>query len=205
MAGITDCINPYCLQADEDGRLNLRLKSGGGLVCTADGLAASGAFIPHFEKADSDPFAVAGPLGPDGIVNPTLPGPGGTPVTSVMSGALSAAGGSSGEVWCVLLHATANMRLLPPATGASECGLSLLGSVDGVNYRELHAINYITDVSGKFGPGPCYQEPLQVYLPGGTFFTPTFVINYNRESAANDADFIKANSMRYWFTTHRVS
>ncbi len=203
MAGINDCIDPCSLEENGSGLLRVRLAPGGGITCEEDGLSATTAFIPHFEKADGEPFAVPGPLGPDGIVNPTLPGPGGTPVTSVMSGGPFAL--PSGGTWFVSLHATANLKLLPPATGASECGLSLLGSVDGVNYKELHAVNYITDSAGKIGPGPCYQEPLQVYLPGGTVFTPTFVINYNRESAANDADFIKATSQRSWFWVHKVS
>ena len=201
MAGINDCIDPCSLEENGSGLLQVRLAPGGGITCEAGGLTASSAFIPHFEKADGEPFAVPSPLF-GGLINPTLPGPGGTPVTSVMTGAPFAV--PAGGVWAVLLNAYANMALIAPASVDSECGLSLLASIDGVNYNTVHAVNYLS-VGGRVGPKGGYQRTLQVNLAGGTTFTPTFVINYNRESAANDADFIKATNMQYQFTVHKVS
>lgn len=201
MAGINDCIDECSLEENGSGLLQVRLAPGGGITCEAGGLTASSAFVPHFEKADGEPFAVPSPLF-GGLINPTLPGPGGTPVTSVMTGAPFAL--PAGGVWAVLLNAYANMALVPPAAGDSECGMSLLASIDGVNYNTVHAVNYLS-ISGRVGSRGGYQRTLQVNLVGGTSFTPTFVINYNRESAANDADFIKATNMQYQFTVHKVS
>ena len=54
MAGINDCIDPCSLEENGSGLLRVRLAPGGGITCEEDGLSATTAFIPHFEKADGD-------------------------------------------------------------------------------------------------------------------------------------------------------
>lgn len=202
------CFDPLAFYLDTgDSKVHLRTKVGGGVIVDADGVSVvfpdDIAFAAHFEKADGAPFAVPSPLF-GGIINPTLGGPGGTPVTSVMTGAPFTLP-SEGTVWVVMLAAYANMKLLPPEGVDSEAGLELTGSVDGVNYVPLHNVSYIVDSAGKLGPAGGFQRKLQVELAAGATFTPTFVINYLRESAAGDADYIKATTMRYQFTVHRRS
>lgn len=204
MASVTDCLDECQFTTDETGRALLRLAPDGGIVCDAEtGLRVDipeVAFSQHIFFATPDAIVVPEPLN-TGIINPSVTAPGGTPVTSVMSGSLHAV--PDGDTYAVRLEAHANMFLQSPVS-ASQCSLELVGSLDGgANYKPLHNQSYFRAGGSEMMPSSWQQWSYDI-KPSGSTFTPLFIINYLHNSG-DDADFLKATYLQYSLTFHRYT
>lgn len=201
MAGVNDCIDACSLEENGSGLLQVRLAPGGGLECS-NGLriAPDSTFQPHYALDGGGPFLTPDPIN-TGILGPVVAAPGGTPVTSVMSGLVHVS--PAGGTYAAELSAHSNMFLVAPDGVASQCSLELLGSLDAVNYFPLHNQSYFTATGSPTAPNT-WQKWFHVVYPPSSSFTPVFVINY-LHNAGDDADFLKATYFEYQIRYHRLS